>query len=380
MVTCERLYEAFKANDLVYFTGVPDSTFKQWMSFLADNEERIINRIAANEGNAIAHASGYYLATGKVGVVYMQNSGLGNCVNPLTSLADPEVFGIPMILMIGWRGEPEQKDEPQHKKMGRVMLPLLEALEIPSLILDENKFEEQIKSIKKEAEAKSMPVALIVKRGLLKDYSEARKKGSIFPLTREEAIKTVIDTFTGNEVVISTTGKTSRELFEYREAIHQGHETDFYTVGSMGHSTSIALEIALQKPEKRVYVFDGDGALIMHAGSLATIGRYASPNLIHIVFDNNSYESTGGQPTVSDTTDIASIALGSGYKEATICSTKDEIVKTLKGISKKLAMIVIKVRKGSREDLSRPTLSPVENKVTFMKKLLTSTKKSTNCN
>lgn len=366
MPTCEKIYEVFKKNDLLYFTGVPDTIIKHWISFIIDNEDKFIHRIAANEGTAIAHAAGYYLSTGKIGVVYMQNAGLGNCVNPLTSLVNKDVFGIPVLLMIGWRGEPNEKDEPQHKKMGRAMLPLLDNLEIPYVILSAEKIEEQIKDAKEKALNQNSPVAVIVKKGLFNEYKEKIKEKNIFPLTREEAIHAIVDNLDGNEIIVSTTGKTSRELFEYREKKQQGHSKDFYVVGSMGHTSAIAMEIACQKPIKKVYIFDGDGALLMHTGTLATIGFYAPKNLIHIVFDNCSHESTGGQPTVSRNIDIAAIALACRYENAKICTTKDDVIKNIRNFHSGPVMFIIKVKVGSRKDLGRPSLAPEDNKNSFM--------------
>lgn len=370
VITCEKLNKIFTLNDIVYFSGVPDSTFKGWMTFLANNEDKLINRIAANEGAAIAHTVGYYLSTGKIGVVYMQNSGLGNCVNPLTSLADNDVFGIPMILMIGWRGEPGRKDEPQHKKMGKITLPLLNTLEIPYEVIEENKIEEQLRNTKVEAEKSSMPIALIIQKGMIEDYRVVLKEEERYPMQREEAIRIIVDTLNEDDVIVSTTGKISRELFGYRKTMNNDLGNDFYTIGSMGHCSAIALEIAKQKPEKRVYIFEGDGSVIMHAGTLATIGNYGSENLIHVVFDNNSYESTGGQPTVSDTIDIARIAKGCGYRDAFICSEKEEIIEKIKNVGRGPVMLNIKVRKGSRKDLLRPTISPLENKNRLMGRMI----------
>ncbi|NQT21930.1 MAG: phosphonopyruvate decarboxylase, partial [Candidatus Omnitrophica bacterium] len=282
MISCENIHEVFKKNGIEYFTGVPDSILKEWINYVVDNEDKIVHRIAANEGAAIGHVVGYYLSTDKVGVVYMQNSGLGNAVNPLTSLADSDVFGIPMLLMIGWRGEPGKNDAPQHKKMGKVMLPLLDVLGIPYEILNDEDMSEQIKNAKEKAKKEDTPVALIVKKGFFSGYIAKKKEGDILGLCREEAIHTVVDTFNGDEIVVATTGKISRELSEYRQARGQKHDKDFYVVGSMGHACAIAMEIACQRPEKKVYLFDGDGALMMHTGTMATIGYYAPENLFHI--------------------------------------------------------------------------------------------------
>ena len=373
MLTCEQLYGVFKKHELTYFTGVPDSTFKDWMKFLADEHgERVIHRIAVNECEATALAAGYYLSTRKIGVIYMQNSGLGKTVNPLTSLCDPEVYSIPAIIMIGWRGEPGQKDEPQHKKMGRVTLSLLDTLEIPHEVLPDDPA--QIEAVIGRAIAymkeKSAPYALIIKKGTLEEYEAKKKVKTNYEMTREDAVKVIIDNLDGNEAIVSTTGKASRELFEYRVAKGET-PCDFYTVGSMGCSASIANGIALQKPNKQVFVFDGDGAVLMQMGSLATIGNYKAKNFYHIVFDNGAYDSTGGQPTVSPTVNLENVALACGYKSAKTVETKADLQATIKEMksSEGPQMLIIKVNKGARKDLGRPTKTPVENKGAFMKKL-----------
>jgi len=363
MLPPNELYEFLKQEDLTFFTGVPDSTFKEFISILGDNQIR-----ACNECEALAIASGYHLATGKIGIVYMQNSGFGKTINPITSLADKEVYSIPLILMIGWRGEPDKTDEPQHKKMGRITLPLLDKLEIPYRILPDNLEEakETIKLIKQEAIKTQAPVAIVIKKGTF----EKKEKGVIEEtneIGKEEAIKLICENIDSKDIIISTTGKTSRELFEYR--IHNNEKTrDFYTVGSMGCSASIALGIALQKSQKNVFVFDGDGAVIMQMGSLSTIGHYKPNNLTHIIFDNQTYDSTGGQKTVSSTVDFEKIALACGYKTTKKVSKIEElqsIIDDLKNFEKP-SLILIKVKKGSRKNLGRPTKTPLENKKEFM--------------
>lgn len=371
MFSCEKLFEAFKKNDLLLFTGVPDSTFKDWMKFLADEHgKRLTNIIACNECEAVANVAGYNLATGKIGVAYMQNAGEGKTVNPLTSLCDPEVYSIPVLLMIGWRGEPGKKDEPQHVKMGKVTIPLLETLGVPYKILPDNieEAEKVIQEMKEKAEKIKSPVAVIMKKGILEKYEAKNKVKTNFEMTREDAIKAIVDNLEGNEAIVSTTGKTSRELFEYREELGQDHNKDFLTVGSMGCSASIANGIALQKPEKQVFVFDGDGAVVMQMGALATIGHYKPKNLYHIIFDNNAHDSTGGQPTVSDTLNFEQIALACGYKAAKTVEKKadlEEAIKKMKS-SNGPQMLIVKVNKGARKDLGRPTTTPIENKEGFM--------------
>ncbi len=372
MVRCEDLCQIMKKNGLVFFSGVPDSTFKDWTRFLDEkNGTGLTNIIASNECEAIAVASGYNLATGKIGTVYMQNSGEGNTVNPLTSLCDPEVFSIGLLLMIGWRGEPGKKDEPQHKKMGRITLPLLDVLEVPYNELPKEK--ENVEIIISEAvsyiKKNNSSYALIIKYGTVEKYESCQtEQKREFEMSREEAIKTIVDSLNGSEAIISTTGKTSRELFEYR-AYKSEEQRDFYNVGSMGCVAPVALGISLQKPDKKIVILDGDGSVIMQMGTLATIGHYKPKNLCHVILDNGSYESTGGQPTVSDSIDFKKIALACGYASAKIITSKPSLVKEVKKIekSKGPSMLIVKINKRSRKDLGRPTITPVENKEIFMR-------------
>lgn len=370
MFSCEKLYEIFKKNNMSFFTGVPDSTFKDWMNFLADEHgERLTNIVACNECEATAIAAGYHLATGKIGVVYMQNSGEGNAVNPLTSLCDPEVYSIPVILMIGWRGEPGKRDEPQHKKMGRIMIPLLDTLEIPHKIIPENieEAEKVIEEMKKLSEEKKAPVAIIIKKGTLEEYKARRKVKTKYEMKKEDAIEVIVDNLDGSEAIVSTTGKTSRELFEYRVA--RGEKPcDFYTVGSMGCSASIALGIALQKKDKQILVFDGDGAILMQLGALSTIGHYKPKNLKHFIFNNQAHDSTGGQPTNSSTVDFEKVALACGYRSVKTVGKKEDLINSVRNVKKQdgPALVIINVNKGSRKELGRPTTTPIQNKETFM--------------
>ena len=375
MISCDEIFEVFRRNDLTFFTGVPDSTFKGWMTFLEEKHGKELTQIiAANECEATAIATGYHLSTGKVAVVYMQNSGLGKTVNPITSLCDPEVYSIPVVMMVGWRGEPGKKDEPQHKKMGRITIPLLETLEIPYRVLPDTIQEvaEVITEMRDVADRENTPVALIIRKGVIAPYNSDKTevRESHLEMNREDAIKTIVDNLDGSEAIVSTTGKTSRELFEYRIERNE-KPMDFYTVGGMGCAASIALGIALQKPEKEIFVFDGDGAVIMQMGSLATIGHYKPSNFNHILFDNRAHDSTGGQMTVSDTVDFEKVALSCGYRNVIAVSTRDTLkqaitkMKSLKGPK----MLIVKIKKGARENLGRPTTTPIENKKNFMELL-----------
>jgi phosphonopyruvate decarboxylase len=373
MISCEALFDVFRKNDITFFSGVPDSTFKDWMTYLAGNHgEKLTNIMACNECEAVALAAGHHLATGKIGVVYMQNSGEGKAVNPLTSLCDPEVYSIPLIMMIGWRGEPGKADEPQHKKMGRITIPLLETLEVPFQVMPDEikKAERTATNLIKAARERGGPVALIIRSNTFDKYVAERSAGEDSAgeasLTREEAIRVIVDNLAGDEIIVSTTGKTSRELFELR--VRRGEDArDFYTVGSMGCAISIANGIALSRRNKRVVVFDGDGAVLMQMGSLATVGYYHPQNLYHVVYDNMSYDSTGGQPTTSPKVDFAKIALACNYKSAVTVSSEEEL-KAETDRLKRIAgphLVIVKVKQGSRKDLGRPTKTPIENKEEF---------------
>jgi phosphonopyruvate decarboxylase len=325
----------------------------------------------ANEGNAIALAAGYHLATKKIGLVYMQNSGLGNAANPLVSLADKEVYSIPMLIIIGWRGEPGIKDEPQHVTQGKITKTLLKTLDIPYSILPDTLLGAQ-KELKKALgviKKQSVPYAIVVKQRTFLSYNPNRVSESLYHLSREEALKLAVDQLSTRDIVVSTTGKVSRELFEYRETLHQDHSKDFLTVGSMGHSSQIALGIAQVKPSRDVYCLDGDGALIMHMGALVTIGASNAKNLKHIIFNNGAHDSVGGQPTAGFNIDIPSIAKACGYQFINRAESTDEIIEKLIKLKSVQgpALLEIRVRKGARKDLGRPTTSPVENKQAFMK-------------
>ena len=370
MINAEEFLSEFLKLGLNHFTGVPDSTLKEWMTLLDNNQGAFENRIAANEGTAVSHAAGYYLATKKLSVVYLQNSGLGNCVSPLTSLTDPEVYSIPLVMVMGWRGKPGFKDEPQHKKMGSITVEILDTLDIPYSVIDSSTYKEQIANAKIEAERNLKPYVLIVEPGFF-DSSELKKiNPSQIGVNREIAIKSIVSSIDADDLIISTTGKASRELYEVSANHSRGHNNNFYNVGSMGHVSSIGLEIALQRGDRRVYILDGDGALIMHMGSLSTIGYYQPKNLIHIIFDNESHESTGGQPTTSKTTNLSQILQGCGYKNVNSIQSELELSSILLKHHQGLLGVVVKTQVGSRDDLGRPTDTPKTTKNRFMNGLV----------
>ena len=373
MISSEFFFNACKDEGVDFFSGVPDSLLKNICSYITDNTPSENHIIAANEGNALAIGVGYHLSTGKVPLIYMQNSGLGNVINPLLSLADQDVYSIPLLMMIGWRGDPGMKDEPQHKKQGRVTIALLEAMEIPYKVLtaDSNIEEAEVtlKAMLSIAKKENKPCALLIKKGFFEDYKFQSDILYERPLYREQAIEIIINNLNESDIVVSTTGVASRELFEYREKLKSGHERDFLTVGGMGHVSQIALGIALQKKNRQVYCLDGDGSLIMHMGTLAINASMNCRNFKHIVFNNSAHDSVGGQPTVGDRIDIASIASNVGYQWVKMVSEESEIRLALNEMADvdTPALLEIQVKKGFRKDLGRPTTTPIQNKEIFMK-------------
>lgn len=356
-----------------FFTGVPDSQLKALCNYLIDqygiSKKHII---AANEGNSTALAAGYHLATGKIPMIYLQNSGIGNIINPVVSLLNKKVYGIPCIFVVGWRGEPEVHDEPQHIFQGEITLQLLENIGIHCYVMSRDTTEEmlcqqmaQFNNYLENGES----VAFVVKKGAL-NYSGQSNYKNNYLMNREEIIKRIIGT-AKDDLFVSTTGKTSRELFEVRENNSQGHDHDFLTVGSMGHSSSIALGIALQRPEKRVWCIDGDGAVLMHMGAMAVIGSQKPKNMIHVVVNNEAHESVGGLPTAAEAIKLPQIAEGCGYSYSISVENMEQLDRALLEIKKKEGPIFIEVKCaiGARENLGRPTSSPYENKKSFMKKM-----------
>lgn len=354
-----------------FYAGVPDSQLKSLCNALMHRYGIDVHHhvIAANEGNATALAAGYHLATGKVPVVYMQNSGIGNIVNPVASLLNDQVYAIPCIFVVGWRGEPGVHDEPQHIFQGQVTVKLLEDMGISTFILSKDTEEKELAAQLEAWKAlldEGKNVAIVVRKGAL-TYDGKVEYSNGNAMMREEIIRCITDV-SGEDVIVSTTGKASRELFEIREANGQGHRLDFLTVGSMGHSSSIALGIAAQKPGTRVWCIDGDGAALMHMGAMAVIGANKPKNLIHVVINNAAHETVGGMPTVMGQIDLAGVAKACGYETVYSVAEREALVKALEQArsEEKLAMIEVKAKIGSRADLGRPTTTPQENREAFM--------------
>jgi len=370
MIIPSDFYDILKKHNINFYTGVPDSLLKNFCVYVDEHCKPQEHIITANEGNAIALAAGYYLATGKISAVYMQNSGLGNAVNPLTSLTDKEVYRIPLLIIIGWRGELDGRDEPQHVKQGRITPSLLELLEIPYRILDAKSNPDTLMDeLFKITNTSQTPVALLVRKDTFADYRSKLQINNKAILMREDALRQILALANPKDLVVSTTGKTSREVFELRTERGETQQ-DFLTVGSMGHTASIALGVALGNPARRVLCLDGDGSLLMHMGALPIIGSLKPANLVHVLLNNGAHESVGGQPTVANQIDFAAIAKACGYRDYRLATDNASLISCWEAIDQAPGPVLLEVRicKGARNDLGRPTCTPEQNKSAFIKK------------
>ena len=357
-----------------FYTGIPDSQLKALCNYLMatygiDPKHHII---AANEGNCTALAAGYHLATGKVPVVYMQNSGEGNIINPVASLLNDKVYAIPVVFIVGWRGEPGVHDEPQHIYQGEITVKLLEDMDIATFIIGKDTMDKEVEKAMENFRAilaAGKDVAFVIRKGALTDAPKVKYRNDN-KMMREEIIQHIVKA-SGEDPIVSTTGKASRELFETRAANGQSHKYDFLTVGSMGHSSSIALGVAINKPEQRIWCIDGDGAVLMHMGAMAVMGANKPKNLIHVVINNSAHETVGGMPTVAGQIDLVAIAKACGYPNAFCVDTFEDLDKELEAAKERdeLSLIEVKCSIGAREDLGRPTTTALENKQNFMKNL-----------
>ena len=368
----EKLLEIIGSD---FYTGVPDSQLKALCDYLMNTYgiDKKHHIIAANEGNCTALAAGYHLATGKVPVVYMQNSGEGNIINPVASLLNDKVYAIPMVFIIGWRGEPGTHDEPQHIYQGEVTVKLMQDMGIETFVIGKDTTDDEVAEIMEnfhEILSQGKNVAFIIRKGAL-EYNEKVKYTNLNTMVREEIIQHIVKV-TGDDPIISTTGKASRELFETREAEGQSHKFDFLTVGSMGHSSSIALGVALNKPNTKIWCVDGDGAVLMHMGAMAVLGANSPENLVHIVINNSAHETVGGMPTVAAKIDFVAIAKACGYPNVVCVDSFEALDKELEAAKKRnsLSMIEVKCSIGARADLGRPTTTALENKENFMDYIL----------
>jgi phosphonopyruvate decarboxylase len=366
MISVEHFFNKLKFYGIDFFSGVPDSLLADFSAYLEDHVIGSNHVIAANEGNSVALAIGYYLATKKNSVVYMQNSGLGNSINPLVSLADKQVYEFPILMIVGWRGEPGVNDEPQHIKQGQITQSQLDLLDIPYFILDANvDWELILDQAVSKLNANNSPVALLVRKGAFSSYHSSKTGKKLSYITRYQALETILD-LSCKDLIVTTTGKTSREVFEIRKS-KLSKQGDFLTVGGMGHASSIALGLAIGLPQKRVICIDGDGAMIMHMGALSIIGSIAPANYLHILLNNGAHDSVGGQPTVAGGIDFEALSVANGYKKYIRASTVEEIKSawSLAGSDGPI-MIEVLIKLGSDQKLGRPTSTPKEIKKMFI--------------
>lgn len=370
MIRPSYFYDLLIKNGTDFFAGVPDSLLKNFCAYVTDNAPSEKHIISANEGSATALACGYHMATGKIPMIYMQNSGEGNMVNPMLSLADRDVYSIPMLIVIGWRGEPGVHDEPQHVKQGKVTCGLLDAMKIPYEVLSENEaelpgqFEKAYKYIKEN----NAQYAFVIRKNTFDEYKLVNNVPVEGKMSREEAIEKIMLSADDKTAFVSTTGMASRELYELRDKHNQAHDRDFLTVGGMGHCSQIALAIAMNKADRQVYCIDGDGASIMQMGGMATIGTRNPSNMVHFVMNNGAHDSVGGQPTVGRQIDLCAIAAGCGYENVVKVETPEELDAVLHDdeTKSKLTFVEVLVTKGARKDLGRPKSTPVQNKEALM--------------
>jgi phosphonopyruvate decarboxylase len=374
MIAPENFVEALCKTGINFFTGVPDSLLKDLCAKLTVELPEENHVIAANEGSAVGLAIGYYLASSQPALVYMQNSGLGNVVNPLTSLADPKVYAIPMLLVIGWRGEifedgSQLSDEPQHKKQGEITLSQLDILDIPYKVIDKDttELDKILSESLTQASVRSGPVAIVVRKGTFSPFKYESGKSQNYPLLREEAIDIIIDNIDQKTPIVSTTGVASRELFEKRKEKEQGHSRDFLTVGGMGYASSIAGGIAQALPNKKIVCIDGDGAALMHLGALAITADYN--NLIHFLINNEAHDSVGGQPTKGDSISFSTVAKELGYQHTFEIESKEDLADICVNVDELegSVLVTVKTKAGFRKNLGRPDRSPIDNKLDFMK-------------
>jgi phosphonopyruvate decarboxylase len=369
MIEPHLLFDNLQQRGVEFFAGVPDSLLASFCAYVDDHGERGSHVITANEGNAIALAMGHQMATGKTPVVYMQNSGLGNAVNPLTSLAAAEVYRVPMILVIGWRGEPGVKDEPQHVKQGAITPAQLDLLDVPYRVIEANSnLQGLLDDLFATLAHTKAPVALLVRKDAFSDYKSRRPASTSHPLTREQALRAILSLASPKDLVVSTTGKTSREVFELRAARGEPQH-DFLTVGGMGHTSSIALGVALGRPDRRVVCLDGDGSVLMHLGALPIIGSLRPRNLFHVLLNNAAHESVGGQPTVAGDIDFSAISHSVGYRAYRAANDLESLQRSWKELSNLDGPVLLEVNisVGSRSDLGRPTSTAEENKNAFVR-------------
>ena len=366
MIKLSSLIGILKKNNSNFFTGVPDSVLKELSIYLqAKNKKNHV--IATNEGSAVSIAIGHYLSTNKIPSVYMQNSGLSNALNPLISIAHPKVYSIPLVLIIGWRGSPRVKDEPQHNVKGKITEKILKLLNIKYTIIrgnkDLKKFDKQIKDAKKN---KSI-VACLIEQGTLEKNNKKIKKKDFYKVDKENFFKTLLETLDNKSKIISSTGYNSREIMHIRNKYRLKKSKDFYMVGGMGHTSSVALGYSLSTNKKTICI-DGDGSFLMHLGSIKTAGNFANKNFKYILLNNNTHDSVGGQSTYVKNIDLEKLSKSLGFKKFYSIRNNQNLKKNLKQFlsGNSLNFLEVKVTNSKIKNLPRPkNLINIKNQ--FMK-------------
>lgn len=357
MINQEMFFHELQQAGIEFFCGVPDSHLNAFCTYLTHHVPAEKHVITANEGNAIALASGHHFATGTVPLVYMQNSGMGNALNPMVSLVDRHVYAVPMVLVIGWRGDPAEKDHDQHKTQGEITTKLLDMLGLPYQIIEDSNdaIAATVEWAVSQAKATSGPAILIAKKGVLAEKEKKAPDDDSYPMSREDAMQVALDLLPSETLIVASTGRATRELFFLREERGETHDNDVLNVGAMGHSSSIAMGLALAKPDRLVVCFDGDSAAIMHMGALTTVAHNRLPNFVHLILNNGAHESVGGQPSVGHQINFAEIAQGCGYRVATV-TTSDELKAALAKFidGKGAGLIDVRIKQGMR-----PVLPPL---------------------
>jgi phosphonopyruvate decarboxylase len=356
MIDTKKLLIFLEKNNLNFFSGVPDSVLKNFTNLLINKSSHVL---ATNEGSAVSIGIGYHLSFNKLPCIYMQNSGLANAINPLISIAHKGVYSIPMMMLIGWRGSPGIKDEPQHLIKGKITKNLLKLLGIKYEIIESEKDFNKIKKLINFSKKKKVPVACLFKKGVLKkvNYHKKFSERSTIKnkILRSEVIREILKSIQNNTKIISTTGYTSRELYQIRknEGYHKGK--DFYMIGGMGHSSSVALGAAFKK-NKKILCLDGDGSMLMHLGSLHTVGLMNKNNFKHILLNNQSHESVGGQEISFKRVKMEKLIKGLGYSKYIQLKDKKDLKNKIQSVLKYKGSIFLEVliEKGAIKNLGRP--------------------------
>ncbi len=363
-----------------FVAGVPDTILCELAGRLGAPDSPLRHLVACNEGAAVAAAIGHHLASGAVAAVYLQNSGLGHAANPLASLAAPEVCSIPLLLLVGWRGEladdgTQLADEPQHRLQGRLTPAQLDLLGIAHETLGpaDSDPAAALRRLLRLALRRQRPVALLLRRGT---FAPA-PAGSVGPplaagapqMSREQAIEACLRALPAGAATVATTGMASRELFDLRRRRGEPHDLDFLVVGAMGHASHVALGLCCADPGRPVLCLDGDGAALMHLGALASCA--GARGLLHVVLNNGAHESVGCQPTSAPALRLAALARACGYaRVATVrsaASLEAAVRDFLEGGQSGFIEAVCRV--GHRADLGRPALAPREAARQFMRAL-----------